>query len=187
MTISSFEGPFHGIVRREANHLMWLGGALLVVGAAAVVFPLVSTLVATVFVGWLLVISGLATLFASFSIRGAGPFFGSLLSSLLSIAAGIFILVRPGVGELGLTICLGALFMIQGAFEMMLAFELRPAKGWGWMLASALASIVLSLAIVAGLPGASLIALGVIVGVNFISTGIAYLFLGGTVKQGMKS
>ena len=52
-----------------------------------------------------------------------------------------------------ITITLGALFMIQGAAELVLAFELRPARGWVWVLLSALASIVLSLVIVSGLPG----------------------------------
>ena len=183
MTTSSFETPFRAGVRKEAGNFMWLGAALLLVGIAALVFPMVSTLAATIFVGWLLAISGIASLFASFSLRGAGPFFGGLLSSLLSIAGGVIILMRPDVGALGLTIGLGALFMLQGAFETVLAFELRPMKGWGWMLASALASIVLSLAIASGLPGTSLIALGVIIGFNFISTGVAYLFLGGTVKR----
>jgi uncharacterized membrane protein HdeD (DUF308 family) len=76
--------------------------------------------------------------------------------------------------------------MVQGAFEAMLAFELRPSKGWGWMLASALASILLSLAIVGGWPGTSLTALGIVIGVNFISTGLAYLTVGGRVKQALK-
>lgn len=187
MTTSSFEGSLRGFVSKGANHFMWLGVALLVVGAAALIFPVMSTLVATVFVGWLLIISGLTMLFGAFSLGGAGPFFGALLSSLLSIAAGAFILMRPGVGMVGLTVCLGALFMVQGAFEMMLAFELRPARGWGWMLASALASIFLSIAIVVGLPGTSLVALGIIMGVNFISTGVAYLTLAGAVKYGLKA
>jgi uncharacterized membrane protein HdeD (DUF308 family) len=187
MTTPHFESPFGVQIRKGANHLMWLGGALLAVGVAALVFPVLSTLVATVFVGWLVMIFGLTTLFASFSIRAAGPFFGALLSSLLSIAGGVFILMRPDVGALGLTICLGALFMVQGAFEMMLAVQLRPAKGWVWMLVSALTSILLSLAIVSGLPGTSLISLGVIIGFNFISTGIAYMFLGGAVKHEVKA
>ncbi|WP_395444829.1 HdeD family acid-resistance protein [Caulobacter sp. UC70_42] len=187
MTTSHFESPFGVQIKKGANRLMWLGGALLVVGVAALVFPVLSTLVATAFVGWLVFIFGLATLFASFSIREAGPFFGALLSSLLSIAGGVFILMRPDVGALGLTICLGALFMVQGAFEMMLAFHLRPEKGWAWMLVSAVTSILLSLAIVSGLPGTSLISLGVILGFNFISTGVAYLFVGGTVKHEVRT
>jgi uncharacterized membrane protein HdeD (DUF308 family) len=166
---------------------MWLGAALLVVGVVALAFPMFSTLVAALFVGWLLIITGAISLFVAFSIRGAGPFFGALLFSLLSIAAGAFILARPTIGELALTISLGALFMVQGAFEAALAFELRPARGWGWMLFSAMASVVLSIVILAGLPQLSLITLGILIGVNFISSGLAYLFIGGAVNRAVKA
>ena len=123
------------------------------------------------------------SLFVAFSIRGAGPFFGALLFSLLSIAAGAFMVARPTLGELAITISLGALFMVQGAFEAVLAFELRPARGWGWMLLSAVASVVLSIIILSGLPTLSLVTLGILIGVNFISSGLAYLFVGGAVKR----
>lgn len=175
--------PFRAEVRKEASHLMWLGAALLAVGVVALVFPMISTLVATLFVGWLLIITGFMSLFLAFSIRGAGPFFGALLFSLLSIAAGAFMIFRPTLGEIAITIILGALFMVQGAFEGVLAFELRPARGWGWMLLSAVASVVLSIIILSGLPKLSLVALGIIIGVNFISSGLAYMFVGGAVKR----
>ena len=173
-------------LRRETSHLMWLGVALLAVGVVALVFPMVSTLVVTLFVGWLLIISGALSLWVAFSIRGAGPFFGALLFSLLSIAAGVFIIARPGVGALAITIVLGALFMVQGAFEAVFAFEVRPARGWGWMLLSAIASIVLSVIILSGLPAISLVTLGVLIGVNFMSSGLAYLLVGGAVKREAK-
>jgi uncharacterized membrane protein HdeD (DUF308 family) len=157
--------------------------ALLVIGVAALVFPAVSTLAATFFVGWVLVLTGAVTLFGAFSIRGAGPFFGALLLGLLSVAAGVFIFARPQIGELAITLSLGALFMLQGALELVLAFELRTAKGWQWMLISAVASIFLAVVILAGWPGTSMIALGIVLGVNFISSGLAYLILGGAVKR----
>ncbi|HXQ46445.1 MAG TPA: DUF308 domain-containing protein, partial [Caulobacteraceae bacterium] len=136
--------------------------------------------------GWLLIISGALSLWVALSIRGAGPFFGALLFSLLSIAAGVFIIARPGVGALAITIALGSLFMVQGAFEAVFAFEVRPARGWGWMLLSAIASIVLSVIILSGLPAMSLVTLGILIGVNFISSGLAYLLVGGAVKREAK-
>ncbi|KUR76789.1 HdeD family acid-resistance protein [Novosphingobium sp. Fuku2-ISO-50] len=175
--------PFGQKVSKDAAHLAWLGAALVVLGSAALVFPLVSTLVITVFVGWLLVISGFAGLMIAFSIRGAGPFFAALLFSLLTIAAGTFIIATPIVGEIAITISLGVLFMVQGAFESVLAFELRPARGWISMLISAAASILLSLIILCGLPKLSLIALGILIGINFISSGIAYMAVGMTVRR----
>jgi uncharacterized membrane protein HdeD (DUF308 family) len=170
-------------LHKGTSHLIWVGIALLVVGVVALVFPMVATLLVTLFVGWLLIISGVLTLSVAFSTRGDHPFFGALLLSLLSIATGVFIIARPGLGAIAITIALGAMFMVQGAFEAVFAFEVRPARGWSWMLVSAIASIVLSLIILSGLPAISLVTLGILIGVNFISSGVAYLLVGGAVKR----
>jgi uncharacterized membrane protein HdeD (DUF308 family) len=172
------ENWFQSHVRKESGRFMWVGVALIVLGVAALVFPMVSTLVATVFVGWMLIFGGVVTLFGAFAMRGAGPFFAALLYGLLSLGAGAYILARPVGGEVAITLGLGAIFMVQGAYEALLAFELRPASSWGWVLMSAVASIVLSLAILVGWPGTSLFAVGVIIGVNFISSGLALLGVG---------
>jgi len=111
---------------------------LLVLGIGAVIFPMVSTLVATVFIGWILLISGIVALAGSFSFHGAGPFFGALLLGLLSIAAAAFLPMNPLAGAVALTLMLGMIFMIQGAFELFFAFEMRPVPGWSGMLASAI-------------------------------------------------
>ena len=84
--------PFGERLRTVSGKLFWLGVALVILGLAAIVFPIVSTLVAVFLVGWLLLISGLFTFYGAFSIHGTGPFFGALLLGLLSIAAGIFFL-----------------------------------------------------------------------------------------------
>jgi uncharacterized membrane protein HdeD (DUF308 family) len=184
MTHTPFaETPFFRRVRGEAGRMTGLGLALLALGIAALVFPMFASLVATYFVGWLLVIAGLATVFGAFSIRGTGPFFGALLFGLLSLACGVFLLFRPGVGMLVLTLTVGVLFIIQGAAETFLAFEARPSRGWGWMLASAVASIILAIVIIAGWPGSSLITLGILIGVNFITSGFAYLSVAHSVRR----
>ena len=185
MTAASFESGFHQQVKGSAGSLVWVGGGFIVVGVLALIYPAISTLAATIFVGWLLVVSGLLALFGAFSIRGTGPFFGAFLFGLLSIAAGAFMLVRPQAGELAITLALGFLFMLEGAFESFLAFELRPARAWGWVLVSAIASIVLALVIISGLPGISMVALGVIIGVNLITSGLGYVFVGNTLRRAL--
>ena len=181
------ETPFFSRVRGEAGRMTWLGVALLVLGICALVFPAFATFVATFFVGWVLIIAGVASIFGSFSIRGTGPFFGALLFGLLSLACGVFLLFRPGVGMLVLTLIVGVLFMIQGASEIFLAFEARPSSGWGWMLASAIASIVLAILILAGWPASSLITLGVLMGLNFISSGAAHLMVAHSVRRALRA
>jgi uncharacterized membrane protein HdeD (DUF308 family) len=118
---------FHGKLRASSGRLFWLGLAMVVVGAAAIVFPIISTLVAALLVGWVFLITGLFMFMGSFSIHGTGPFFGALLLSLLSIAAGVFLLFNPLAGAVALTLMVGVVFIFQGAFELFFAFEMRPA------------------------------------------------------------
>jgi uncharacterized membrane protein HdeD (DUF308 family) len=179
---SASESPFSDRIRGESGKLTWLGVGFLVLGIAALVFPYLFTLAATFFVGWIFLISGIGAVFTSFSIRGTGPFFGALLLGLLSVAAGAFLLFRPGVGALMLTMTVGILFMFQGASELFVALEARPLPAWGWMLLSAIASVLLGFVIIAGWPGSSMATLGILIGVNFISSGVGYLALARTAK-----
>jgi uncharacterized membrane protein HdeD (DUF308 family) len=74
------------------------------------------------------------------------------------------------------------IFMLQGAFEIFFAFEMRPHTGWVGMLISGIASIVMAVLIAAGWPGFSVVVLGILLGVNFISTGFGYIFVSRTLK-----
>jgi uncharacterized membrane protein HdeD (DUF308 family) len=130
----------------------------------------------------MLVLSGVLLFFGSFSISGTGPFFGSLLLSLLSIPAGVFLLTNPAAGAVALTLLICAIFVFQGASEIVLAIEMRSSSGWVSMLISGIASILAAMIIATGWPAISAIGLGILFGVNFISTGIAYLMIARATK-----
>jgi uncharacterized membrane protein HdeD (DUF308 family) len=175
--------PFHDRLRTAAGRLFWLGVVLLVLGIGAFIFPMVSTLVATVFIGWILLVSGIVALAGALSFHAAGPFFGALLLGLLSIAAAAFLLMNPLAGAVALTLMLGMILMIQGAFELFFAFEMRPFPGWTGMLASAIVSIVMAVLILATWPGISMIVLGLLLGVNFISSGLGYVVVSRVIRR----
>ena len=177
------ESLFHGRLRTSSNRLMWLGIAMVILGVAAILFPIFSTLVAALLVGWVFLISGIFLLVGSVSIHGTGPFFGALLLSLLSIATGVFLLFNPLAGEIALTLVVGILFINQGAFEIGFAFETRPHRGRIGMLISGIASVILAILIAVGWPAVSVIVLGILLGVNLLSTGFAYIF----VSQSLRS
>jgi len=176
MTDTSFEHTILQDRLRGASHaLLWLGIVMTVLGLAAIAWPAVSSLIATLFVGWMLLLFGILALLGAFTIHGTGPFFGALLPALLSIAVGVFLLFNPRAGEVGLTLMVGMIFMLQGAFEMIIAFELRRSASWVPMLVSAILAIFIALVISAQWPEVSLLLLGILVGVNFISTGLGYI------------
>jgi uncharacterized membrane protein HdeD (DUF308 family) len=153
-------------------------------GIVAIVYPNVSTLAAEIFVGWMLFLSGIVLFLGAFSINGTGPFFGSLLLSLLSLTAGIFLIVNPTSGAVALTLVVAGIFVFQGASEIAFALEMRPYSAWVGMLISGLASIAMAVLISTGWPAISAIVLGILLGVNFITTGLAYIMISRAARPG---
>ena len=136
-----------------------------------------STFVIARVVGWLLVFSGLVTIWDAFTVEGTGAFFGELLVGLLKLALGVYLLRHPDVSIVVLTLLLAAVFMIDGAVQVAMAFELRPLDAWVWMLLAGLISIGVGLLIAAELPRFSLVAVGIYIGISFLSTGIARIMI----------
>jgi uncharacterized membrane protein HdeD (DUF308 family) len=60
----------------------------------------------------------------------------------------------------------------------MLAFRLKPQRGWGWVLFDGLLSIALAILIVIGWPQSSLAIIGLLTGFSLISTGVWRIVLG---------
>ena len=182
MSAELFGGGMHERLRSVSRHLFWIGLAMEAVGLAAIIFPMVTTIVATLFVGSVLLVSGGIMLVGSFFIHGTAPFFGALLQSLFSVAAGVFLLFNPLAGAIGLTLLMVVIFSVQGAYETVLAFEMRRLGGWVGMLVSGLCSIAVAIVIAGGWPAVSQVALGLLIGVNFVSSGVGYLFVAQAVK-----
>lgn len=167
---------------RKKDQIFWKGAAMTVVGLLALVFPGLTTFTVELTIGWLLVFAGAATLYGAFSVEGTGPFFGELLLGLLKLALGVFLLMHPGIGMIALTLMLAAVFMVDGAVQIGFALDVRPGEGWLWIFISGLISIGAGLLIAAGLPGTSLFVLGILVGINFLSTGLAWIMLSRALK-----
>ncbi len=164
----------------QALHEHWVfylveGIVLLVLGATAIVIPPLATLAATILFGWLFLISGVVGLFTSFMMRAAPGFWWSLLSALLGIVVGVWLLARPVSGAISLTIVLVVFFIIEGVVTIMFALDhKRELSGrWGWMLASGIVDLLLAAVIFSGLPGTAIWAIGLLVGINLVFGGAA--------------
>lgn len=163
-----------------AEHRGWfiaLGVFLIVVGFLAIIFPLASTIAAKVFLGWLFLIGGVAQIVHAFSTKRWSQFFLNILIGLLYVVAGGWLAFLPLSGIITLTILLSAMFIIEGVFEAMMAFRMRPEQGWGWMMTAGVIAILAGVMIFAQLPSSAIWAIGLLAGINIMSTGFAYLFL----------
>jgi uncharacterized membrane protein HdeD (DUF308 family) len=163
-----------------ALHRHWVlylieGIVLIVLGALAIIVPPLAGLAVTIFVGWLILISGIVGLFTTFWMRPAPGFWWSLISAVLGIVVGFLLVTRPVRGLFSLTLVLIAFFLIEGVTSILFAMEHRRElpRSWGWMLASGIVDVVLSALIFAGLPSTAAWAIGLLVGINLMFGGVS--------------
>jgi len=163
-----------------ADHRTWfmvVGVCLIILGIVAIAFPFATTIAAKVLLGWIFLIGGLVQLFHAFSTPKWSAFFLNLLVGVLYVIAGGWLAFFPLTGIVTLTVFLAAMFIAQGILEVVMAFRLRPQEGWGWVLISGLVAFAVGILIFGRLPTSAVWAIGLLVGINMISSGWAYFFL----------
>lgn len=165
------------------------GIALLLLGFLAVVAPAIASVAATVFFGWILLLSGVIGLLTTFRARQVPGFTWSLLSALLGVIAGALLLWWPLQGVLSLTAVLIAFLLVEGVVSIMYALEHRSGLSgrWGWMLASGFLDVFLGGILLLGLPGTALWALGLLIGINMLFGGWALILMALHARPSAKS
>lgn len=179
----SISNPTLSDSQRAINELMrtyWVlflvqGAIMMVLGALAIIWPQISTLAVDISAGWIFLLSGLVGLITMFFVPNVPAFLWSLLTSALSLFCGVLLLWHPIEGAVSLTLVLVAFFIVEGIFQIAAAIRYREAlpDSWGWMMMSGIADLALAAVIISGWPGSASWALGLIVGVNLITSGLA--------------
>jgi uncharacterized membrane protein HdeD (DUF308 family) len=74
---------------------------------------------------------------------------------------------------------LTAFFIVEGIFQAVAALIYRDGmpRSWGWMLVSGLADLALAAIIIMGLPGSVTWVLGLLVGINLLTSGWAVVMV----------
>jgi len=164
-----------GALKAHWRLLLLQGVVMLILGLLAVAVPAAATVVIEIYVGWLFLISGAFGLVAVFSAGNLPAFLWSLMTAALSVVAGILLLWKPAEGVVSLTLVLTAFFIAEGIFQIVASIAYREviARSWGWMLLSGVADLALASVIILGWPMSAAWVVGLIVGVNLITSGFA--------------
>jgi len=163
---------------------MFFGVLLIILGIVAMASPMIAGLSVALMLGYLLLFSGVIKLvFALMTKSGLS----AILWALLTAAAGMYMLMNPQVALATLIILLSVFLVVSGIFEGLLALGARPASGWIWGLISAALSVVLGIMIWAQFPIAGTMAIGILLGLKLLFSGITLLMLGSTVRKVTKT
>jgi len=184
--ISTIGKEFLDGIKKNAGIAIAVGVLLVIAGFLAIGSPLVAGLSVSVFVGVMLMIGGFGQLTLAFK---AGSFGKELLSSIVGIVtvvAGLLMISSPGAGLASLTIFLAAYFLMTGTFEIIGAFQIKPANGWGWTLFSGIVSVLLGFMIWGQFPISGAWAIGTLVGIRMLFSGSSLIMLGSAARGAVK-
>jgi uncharacterized membrane protein HdeD (DUF308 family) len=158
---------------RRGSLLYLIQGILLVIaGVLALVYPLITNVALVVFLGWMLLLSGIVQ---AVTLIGGGKtpdFWLQLISAALSVIVGFLFLRDPAVAVGTLVMLMSVFFMIEGISKTVFSLTIRPFPNWGWVLASGILGILIAVWLLAN-PAMSLLLLGILIGVQLITEGIA--------------
>jgi uncharacterized membrane protein HdeD (DUF308 family) len=171
-------------LKKRSAWSIFMGVLTAVLGVFLIVYPLATATITTVLLGWVLIFVGIALFVFALHSQTIGNFFLKILLSLLYGICGIALAFFPVGGVAALTLMLGTLLLIQAGMLTAIAFQLKPVEGWGWFLADASTSLLLSILIFAKWPSSAIWTIGTLVGVSVLMSGISRIMIATKIRSG---
>ncbi|HET7892604.1 MAG TPA: DUF308 domain-containing protein [Candidatus Sulfotelmatobacter sp.] len=175
------------IVRRASTVSILWGACLIVLGLVAIAAPMAAAAAVNVFISWLLVLAGAVHLAVAFHLREAGRVIWRALVGLAYIGFGVYLITHPAIGVASLTLVLASLFLLEGIFDITLFFQARGYKRSTWILLDGIVTLLLGLLIYLQWPSSSAWAIGTLVGVSMIISGVTRLMVSVAVRKATDS
>jgi uncharacterized membrane protein HdeD (DUF308 family) len=176
--------PTHGlhppgsIIKKASGWLIAVGVLFIILGILSIAEPLVAGLAIAFLVGWLLIIGGAVHLIAAFGGGGVWRVFVQVLIGAVYAVGGVYFLTHPLLGLGTLTLLLAGIVLAEAVFEVAAYFRHRETHGSSWLLINALITLLVGGLIWFHWPSSSVWAIGTLVGVNLLMTGISRLMVG---------
>jgi uncharacterized membrane protein HdeD (DUF308 family) len=171
------------IVRHASTWSVVWGVLLIVFGTLAVGSPFVAAVAVSVVIAWLVILAGVVHLILAFHVHRAGGLIWKLLVGLAYLFFGTYLLMHPVLGVASLTLVLASLFLIEGILDIVLFFQMRSMRGSGWALGDGIITLLLGLLIYLQWPSSSVWAIGTLVGVSMIISGVTRVMFSLAVRK----
>jgi uncharacterized membrane protein HdeD (DUF308 family) len=165
------------IARHASTWSIAWGVLLIIFGMLAIGSPFLAAVAVSVVVGWLIILAGAVHVVLAFHAHGAGSLIWKLLVGIAYLLFGAYLLVHPLLGVASLTLVLASLFLIEGILDVVLFFKMRSTQGSTWVLIDGIITLLLGLLIYLQWPSSSIWAVGTLVGVSMIISGITRVML----------
>ena len=174
-----------GVLKEATGMSIGWSILMLVLGVVAILMPFTTGIAVSIFVGWIMVFTGVAYLAYAFAAQGAGALIWRMLVGIVYVAGGGYLAIHPGIALESLTLVVAAIFFFEGITEIAVFFQFRSLAGTGWILFDGLLTLVLAYLI--WRPSSSTWAIGTLLGINLIVSGVTRLMYSVEARKAVKA
>jgi len=170
-------------MRSRWKGFLAVGIVLAAAGVFSVLRPEISTFAAGTAFGIALALAGAVKMIQSLQVKDWGGFVWQELTGAVELVGGILIYLNPLKGVLAIALLAALIMLVQGVFQMIVAFKTRKQPGAYWYAAAGLVSLLASVALAAKVPRSLELEPGVAVGLALLIAGAAHLLMAFAVRQ----
>ena len=171
------------VVARVSTAALRLGVVLALLGILALIAPWGAATAVDVACGIALATAGIAQILLSTTAFDWRGFWLSLVCGAISLMAGTAMLVIPRAGIEAIVVFVGLALLFEAAAKLAAAWAFRDAFPWGWLLFDGLLTAALGSILLTARPEDAGVLLGVLIGVNLLSSGLTFAATGWSLRQ----
>jgi uncharacterized membrane protein HdeD (DUF308 family) len=185
-----FTHALHSQGEKAHGHFGWLvvlGLFNIVLGFSAITFTQISTFAAMVYLGWLFILSGVATIYFAFRLSKIGGHWSFVIFGTLAIVCGVALLIHPmGNAEI-LTLLIAVFIFTSGLVSLFSSLSGGPNPHQGWVAFGGIISIFCAYIIYAEWPFSGTWVPGTFLGVYLFFHGFTQVQIGLAGRRSLKT
>jgi uncharacterized membrane protein HdeD (DUF308 family) len=162
--------------------IVW-GVLLVILGMLAIAEPFLAAVALATFVAWLLIFVGIVHVAMAFHAHSGKAIAWKVLVGVAYLFIGGYLLFRPVLGVASLTLMLAFLFLVEGVLDFMLWWKSRSVRGAFWILVDSIITLLLGGMIYVHWPSSSFYAIGTLLGISLIISGVTRVMLSLAVRS----
>ena len=170
-------------IGRNWGWVLAAGIGYVILGFAAINWPVSSTVGLTFALGLILILTGIVQGVHAFEARKEGGVAWHVFLMVVALAAGVVMLRHPTAGMVGIAITMTFYFFVGAFAKGAFALSLRPMRRWGWVMASAVASFILGAYMLLTFPISALWIPGLMLGIDLVFQGASLIGASLEMKQ----
>ena len=163
------------------KNLKWLGILTALLGLFILAAPLLTGISLVILIGCLVLAGGIMRLFGA--LRGESTGYAPVLTGILTILCGLVMVFDPILASGVLSVLIAVYLIFDGVSEMVAAWGIRPAAGWGWLMTMGIISLLLGIMIWRQFPLSGAWAMGFALGFKLFFVGLSMAGVGRTVQK----